>query len=139
MFNLKDYLKAPSATEPIESMTFAQMLKATGATGFIPDEGVKFGSRLHLYKGDVKVPANRLFAIKLGKTATVSNSIKTKEGFRELVKNHVCYYGIQTHDYITKAQLVEPRPWVSFGKPAELGEQVVFTEADIVDMIGATA
>lgn len=137
MFNLKDYLKTGTASEPIEHMSFKQMLKETGATGFIPDEGVKFGSRLHLYKGDTKLPANRLFAIKLGKTAKVANSIKTKEGFRELVKNHVVYYGIATKD-INGVLLATPRPWVSFGKPAELGEQVVFTAADIEDLVGAT-
>jgi len=133
MFNLKDYLKTPTASEPIESMSFAELLKVTGATNFVPDEGVKFGSRLHLYKGEI-VPANRLFAIKLGKSAKVTNSIKTKEGFRELVKNHVVYYGISK-----ASEGYAGKPWVAFGAKAGDGKQVVFTEADILDAIGATA
>lgn len=131
MFDLKAYLKAPTTSEPIEHMTFAEMLKVTGATSFVPDEGTRYGSRVHLYKGDVKNPANRLFAIKLGKTVKVTNSIKTKEGFKELIKNHIVYHGIATKDEAGQV-LATPRPWVSFGKAGELGEQIVFTADEML-------
>lgn len=121
MFILKDFLKAPAAQEQIDTISFKDLLKETGATGFKPSESAKYGSRVHLMKGE-----ERLFAIRLGKSVKLVNDVTSLEGLKELIANHTIYYGKS-----------ENGTWVAFGKKGELTAGVTYTLEQLKDVVGA--
>lgn len=122
-FIVSDFLKAPAKQEEIDTISLKKLLQMTGATGFKPSESAKFGSRVHLMKGE-----QRLFAIRVGKSVKLANDLTTLPGLQELIANHVIYYGKS-----------ENGTWVAFGKKGELTAGVTYTMEQLAETIGALA
>jgi len=120
-FKLQDFLKAATPAEQIDTISFNELLKLTGATGFKPSESAKYGSRVHLMKGD-----DRLFAIRVGKSVKLANDVTSLEGLKELISNHVIYYGKSTNG-----------TWVAFGKKGELSAGVTYSVEQLKETLGS--
>lgn len=120
-FKLSKFLKETVPAEEIDTISFKELMKLTKATGFRPSESAKYGSRVHLMKGD-----ERLFAIRVGKSVSLANDFTSLEGLKELIQNHTVYYG-QT----------ENGTWVAFGKKGELSAGVTYSIDQLASVIGA--
>jgi hypothetical protein len=120
-FKLSKFLKETVPAEEIDTISFKELMKITKATGFRPSESAKYGSRVHLMKGD-----ERLFAIRLGKSVQLANDFTSLEGLKELIANHTVYYGQS-----------ENGTWVAFGKKGELSAGVTYTVEQLASVIGA--
>lgn len=120
-FILNKFLKAPVAQEQIDTISLKELLKATGATGFKPSTSARYGSRVHLMKGE-----ERLFAIRVGKSVSLANDFTTIEGLKELISNHTIYYGESTNG-----------TWVAFGRKGELTQGVTYSLAQLEAAVGA--
>ena len=120
-FIVTDFLKAAAPAEQIDTISMKELLKQTGATGFKPSESARFGSRVHLMKGD-----ERLFAIRLGKSVKLANDVTSLEGLKELISNHTIYYGKSDNG-----------TWVAFGKKGELSAGVTYTLEQMAEVVGA--
>ena len=120
-FIVADFLKTAAPAEQIDTISMKELLKQTGATGFRPSESAKYGSRVHLMKG-----AERLFAIRLGKSVKLANDVTSLEGLKELISNHTIYYGKSDNG-----------TWVAFGKKGELSAGVTYTLEQMAEVVGA--
>lgn len=120
-FILTDFLKAAAPAEQIATISLKDLLKKTGATGFKPSESAKFGSRVHLMKGE-----ERLFAIRVGKSVKLANDVTSLEGLKELIQNNVIYYG-----------KTDNGTWVAFGKRGELTAGVTYSLDQLKEVVGA--
>jgi len=120
-FILKNFIKETVPAEQIDTISFKELLKITKATGFKPSESAKYGSRVHLMKGE-----ERLFAIRLGKSVKLAKDFTTLEGLQELIANHTVYYGQS-----------ENGTWVAFGKAGELTPGTTYTVEQLAATIGA--
>ena len=120
-FIVTDFLKTAAPAEQIDTISMKELLKQTGATGFRPSESARFGSRVHLMKGD-----ERLFAIRLGKSVKLANDVTSLEGLKELISNHTIYYGKSDNG-----------TWVAFGKKGELSASVTYSLDQLTEVVGA--
>lgn len=118
VFKIEDFLRDEAASIQIDQISFAKLCQLTKADGIQPSQSTRFGNRLFLTNGGERVQVNgkNFSAIRLGKSVVLTNDLfdeaEGMEALKELVNNHVVYYGQTEGD--------DPRTWIAFGKKGEL-------------------